>query len=202
MIIAERARTIRKLFIATTAIVTTAIAFSATSPPLAASWNIAPSGKASSSGELLFRVTPGNGDDPVEVTVFVLSGTSDTGVASNIRRALSTQLRAEKFNVESGAGANVLVTHAQGQPEFAVELIDSDVGDVRVTVQSTAPSASPTVPTQATPAVNPAPSATPPGPGDALPPADAAQPPAPPATAPPATVPPAAAPAAASPPTP
>ena len=46
----------------------------ANTPPLSGSWNIAPSGTASSSGELLFRVTPGDGSDATEITVSVAVG--------------------------------------------------------------------------------------------------------------------------------
>lgn len=152
------------------------------SVPLSTAWNIASSGKAASSGELLFRVTPGNGDDPVEVTVFVLSGANETGVASSIRRALSAQLDDGQFNIASGEGANVLVTGARQDDNFAVELVDSDVENVRVMVQSATPVAPPTVPPQSVPA-NPATTpATPAAPGNAAPPPDAAPPtPAPPA---------------------
>ncbi len=147
----------------------TPLADAANTPPLSDAWSIAPAGTAASSGELLFRVTPGDGSDPTEVTVFVLSGTNDTGVASNIRRALNTQLRADRFNVEPGEGANVLLT-SPGESDFSLELIDSDVENVRVVVQSAAPVAPPTVPSQAAPA-NPPPPATPQAPGDAVPPA-------------------------------
>ena len=37
-----------------------------TRPPLSEAWNIASSGRAASSGELMFRITPGDGSDPVE----------------------------------------------------------------------------------------------------------------------------------------
>jgi hypothetical protein len=149
---------------------------SGTSVPLSSAWNIASSGKAASSGELLFRVTPGGGADPVEVSVFVLSGANETGVASSIRRALSSQLDTRRFDVEAGQGANVLVSENAGiagvsAPGFAVELIDSDVENVRVMVQSAAPMASPTVPAQSVPAEQPTPP-TPAAPGDAVPPAN------------------------------
>jgi hypothetical protein len=134
------------------------------SVPVSEAWNIASSGKAGSSGELLFRLTPGNGDDPTEVTVFVLSGTNETGVASSIRRAMNTQLNAARFNVQAGEGANVLVTPARADDKFALELIDSDVENVSVIVRSASPVAPPTVPAQNTPA-NPPPPATPPAPG-------------------------------------
>jgi hypothetical protein len=161
--------------------------------PLSTAWNIASSGKASSSGELLFRVTPGDGRDPVEVTVFVLSGANETGVASSIRRALSTQLDTQRFDVQAGQGASVLVTSEAGAGAgaangFSLELLDSDVENVRVMVQSAMPVAPPTVPSQNVPANPPTPArpatpATPAAPGDAVPPTT----PQNPASLPPAT---------------
>jgi hypothetical protein len=144
----------------------------ANSLPLADAWNITSTGKASSSGELLFRVAGESGRDPVEVTVFVLSGTNETGVASSIRRALATQLDGRRFNVEAGEGANVLLTADRGNRGFSLELVDSDVDDVRVMVRSATPIAPPTVPPQKEPANPVVTPATPAAPGDAAPPAD------------------------------
>lgn len=145
-----------------------AVAQAENSPPISESWNISSSGKAADSGELVFRVTTGEGVDPVEVTVFVLSGTNETGVAQNIRRAFSTQLDEQRFDVAGGEGANVLLTGDRPDARFSVELIDSDVENVRVVVNSVAPVAPPTVPEQAQPANPPLP-ATPPAPGNATP---------------------------------
>lgn len=165
----------------------------ANAPPLASAWNIAASGKAAASGELVFRVTAEEGTDPVEVTVFVPSGTSDTGVASSIRRALSTQLDARRFNVSGGEGANVLVTNATGSSRFFLELVDSGVENVSVRVQNATPAAAPTVPIQQEPAIAPTSPATPPAPGNALPPPTEATP-ATPSTPPTSTPPPPASP--------
>ncbi|HUQ10404.1 MAG TPA: hypothetical protein VM146_08815 [Steroidobacteraceae bacterium] len=142
----------------------------ANTPPISAAWNITSAGKAESSGELLFRVT-GAGNAPVEVSVFVLSGTNETGVASSIRRALSTQL-GQSYNVEAGEGANVLLSSDRRSRGFSVELVDSDVENVRVSVQSATPVAPPTVPRQQVPANTPAIPSTPSAPGSARPPGD------------------------------
>jgi hypothetical protein len=171
----------------------------ANSPPIAAAWNITSSGKAGSSGELRFRVSDQANDDSVEITVFVLSGTNETGVASSIRRALSNQLDAQRFDVDTGEGANVQLSTDRND-RFSLELIDSDIDDVRVVVSSATPVAPPTVPQQQSPANSPAIPSTPPAPGDANPPpepapatpsapladssAPPATPPAPPATPP------------------
>jgi hypothetical protein len=158
---------IRAILLASTVAAFAQIAV-ANSPPLSGAWNIAPSGTASSSGELLFRVLPGDGGDAMEITVAVSAGTNDTGVARSIRRALSTQLRSDRFNVEVGVGANVMVTSA-GNAEFSIELVDSDVEDLRVAVRSTEPVLPPAVPGQFIPP-DPVTPATPSGPGGALPP--------------------------------
>jgi hypothetical protein len=165
-------------------------ALGANNPPLSGVWNIASSGKAGSSGELTFRVTPRDGSDPLEISVPVIGGTSEDGIARNIRRALSSQLRADRFDVSMGEGTNVVVSDPRGQANFSLELLDSDVENVRVLVQSVAPVAPPTVPEQQLPA-NPTQRGpeTPPAPGNAAPPANA--PPqtedgAPPTTSPPA----------------
>jgi hypothetical protein len=146
-------------------------AFGANTPPLSNAWNIAPAGKAAASGELEFRITTDDGSNPVDISVPVIAGTSEDGIARNIRRALSSQLRSDRFNVSLGEGANVLVTDQRGKPSFSLELTDSGVENVRVTVQSVAPVAPPTVPQQTTPANPPVqPPVTPQAPGDVVPP--------------------------------
>lgn len=190
-----------KFFAAVLSLLLLAVAtFAASNAPLSGEWNIRPSGTAASNGELVFRMTPGDAEqDPVEVTVFVRSGSSDVAVARDIRQALSNQLRRDRFNVRLGEGANVLVTDSRGQPNFSLELLDSDIDNLRVAVQAVEPAASPTVPAQAEPATAPAPG-TPASPGDVKPPAgspaatpDAAPAPASPgqpATSPPEQAPP------------
>jgi len=164
------------MLLAITAATFAQFAGAANTPPLSGSWSIAASGTASSSGELLFRMTPGDGSDATEITVSVASGTDETGVANNIRRALNTQLRGDRFDVEAGVGANVLLK-ATGKTGFSLELVDSDVESLRVAVQSAQPVAPPTVPRQATPATPPTTTpATPPAPGAAVPPAQPSQP--------------------------
>jgi hypothetical protein len=113
--------------------------------------------------------------DPVDITVPIMSGAKEASIARYIQRALSSQLRAHRLNVENGEGANVLVT-SSANASFSLELVTSDVENVRVAVQSAAPTAPPTVPRQATPANPPTTPATPAAPGDAVPPADAAPP--------------------------
>jgi hypothetical protein len=155
-----------------------ASAFSATAPPSAGVWNIATSGKAASSGDLEFRVTAVDGSDPVEISVPVIAGASEESVARTIRRVLSSQLPRDRYNVELGEGGNVMVSDPRGRPNFTLELLNSDIDNVRVAVQSVTPAAAPTVPKQAVPA-EPPPTNHPVQtvPGNALPPASTTPPP-------------------------
>ena len=137
-------------------------AWAATAPPSAGVWNIAATGKAASSGDLEFRVTTTDGSDPVEITVPVSAGATEEAMARSIRRVLSTQLPRERFDVELGEGGNVMVSDSRGRPNFTVELLNSDIDNVRVAVQSVTPSAAPTVPRQSEPAVPPPATTAPP----------------------------------------
>ena len=152
------------------AVMVAASVYADSGPPLASVWNIAPTGSADSSGALRFRVKSDDGE-PVDISVPVVAGANAETVARGIRRALSSQLRADRFNVQLGEGTNVLVSDTRGMPHFSMELLNSDVDNLRVAVQSVTPAASPTVPTQALPAVqdkNGKPSNS--GPGDVVPP--------------------------------
>lgn len=149
----------------------TAPSLAANGPPLASAWNIAATGSAASSGDLAFRITRADGSNPVDITVAVISGASQDSVARSIGRSLGSQLPRDKYTVQLGENANVLVSDPRGQPAFAIELIDSDIENVRVAVQSVTPAASPTVPAQGAPAEPPP--ATPPAsatPGNPVPP--------------------------------
>jgi hypothetical protein len=164
-----------------------ASAFAAAGPPLASTWNIATTGNATSSGDLDFRITRGDGSDPVDITVPVISGASQDSVARSIGRALSSQLRRDRYNVQLGENGNVMVSDQLGQPNFSLELVDATIENVRVAVQSVTPAAPPTVPPQAAPAEPPPASGTPPR---EAPPVTSPTSPAP-ANTPPATPPPA-----------
>lgn len=143
-----------------------AASFAFAGPPLAKVWNIAPTGQAGSSGDLHFRIHQRDGSDPVDITVPIIVGAKDQTVARSIRNSLASQLRRDRFKVELGEGTNVLVSDKRGQPNFAIELVDSDIENLRVAVQSVTPIAPPTVPEQSAPAPAQSPSpmpAAPPG---------------------------------------
>ena len=105
---------IRGIFILVAALAATNLT-AANAPPLAGEWNILPTGSAASSGDLLFRVTPGDGSDPVEVEVPVIAGSSDRAIASSIRRALVAQLPNNRYRVAQGEGTNILVSDPRGR---------------------------------------------------------------------------------------
>ncbi len=160
---------LRSWTLATAAACTAAFAFAG--PPLAKVWNIAPTGRAGTSGDLHFRIHQNDGSDPVDITVPVIVGAKDQTIARSIRNSLGSQLRRDRFKVELGQGTNVLVSDQRGQPNFAIELIDSDIDELRVQVQSVTTSVPPTVPTQSVPAVPPGNPTTVPGPPPAPAPA-------------------------------
>jgi len=132
-----------------------AISFAANGPPLAGVWNIEAKGQAASSGDLHFRIRQNDGSDPLDIRVRVSAGAKETTIARGIRDSLDSQLPAHRFKVELGEGSNVLVSDSRGQPNFSVELLDSDIDELRVAVQGVTPMASPTVPEQAKPAEPP-----------------------------------------------
>jgi hypothetical protein len=160
-----------------------ALAYAAPAPPSAGVWNIATTGDASSSGDLEFRITSTDGSAPVEVTVPVSAGASQDSVARSIRSALRSQLPRDRYDVQLGEGGNVQVSDPRFRPNFTLELLASDIDNLRIAVKSVTPAAPPTVPPQSVPAGTPAiPTPGNAAPGDALPPATATPPMAPPPT--------------------
>lgn len=98
-------------------------------------WRIELSGQALSSGELLFRVTPRQGE-ATDVAVKVRSGRGENQVARDVRDALAARLSPERFRVEVDDGEDVLVKKAQGQPDFALELVEARVQNVSIKIES------------------------------------------------------------------
>jgi len=78
---------IRIMLIATIAAIAQ-MAGAANSLPVSNAWNIAPSGNATSSGSLHFRMTAGDAN-PVDITVPIMSGAKEGSIARYIQRALS-----------------------------------------------------------------------------------------------------------------
>jgi hypothetical protein len=111
-----------------------AAAGSAIAAPTSNKWRIEMSGQALTTGEIVFRVTPRQGD-PVDVTVGIRSGRAENNVAKDVRDALAAKLNPDRYTVEVDDGEDILVKKKEGQPDFALELIDSDVQNVSIKVE-------------------------------------------------------------------
>ena len=97
-------------------------------------WRIECSGNAESSGMIQFNVLPHEGE-MVTVSVKVANGRSENEVAKDIRDAFRAQLPANRFQAETDDGEDVLIKKKDGQQDFAIELVASDVEHVRLNLQ-------------------------------------------------------------------
>ncbi|HEV7605830.1 MAG TPA: hypothetical protein VGO61_00710 [Steroidobacteraceae bacterium] len=110
-----------------------AISF-ADASPTANKWRIEMSGQALTTGEIVFRVTPRQGD-AVDVSVGIKSGRDENNVAKDVRDALAAKLSPDRYSVEVDDGEDILIKKKEGQPDFALELIDSNVRNVSIKVE-------------------------------------------------------------------
>jgi hypothetical protein len=110
-----------------------AIAF-ADSAPTSNKWRIELDGQAMKTGEIVFRVTPRQGES-TDVTVNVRSGRAENNVAKDVRDAFAAQLGPDRYSVEVDDGEDILIKKKEGQPDFALELVESDVRNVSVKVE-------------------------------------------------------------------
>jgi hypothetical protein len=97
-------------------------------------WRIELSGQALTTGELLFRVTPRQGES-TDIAVNIRSGREENKVAKDVRDAFAAKLSPERFTVEVDDGEDILVKKKDGQPDFALELIEANVQNVSVEVE-------------------------------------------------------------------
>ncbi|MEO8019414.1 MAG: hypothetical protein ABI769_16505 [Pseudomonadota bacterium] len=102
--------------------------------PTSNKWRIELSGQALTSGDIVFRVTPRQGDS-VDVTVGIKSGRAENNVAKDVRDALAAKLSPDRYSVEVDDGEDILVKKKAGQPDFALELIESNVQNVSIKVE-------------------------------------------------------------------
>jgi hypothetical protein len=110
-----------------------AIAF-ADASPTSNKWRIELSGQALTTGELLFRVTPRQGD-ATDISVNIRSGRDENNVAKDVRDALAAKLSPQRYTVEVDDGEDILVKKKEGQPDFALELVESNVQNVSIKVE-------------------------------------------------------------------
>jgi len=97
-------------------------------------WRIEMSGQALTSGDIVFRVTPRQGE-AVDVSVGIKSGRAENNVARDVRDALAAKLSPDRYTVEVDDGEDILIKKKEGQPDFAVELVDSNVRNVSIKVE-------------------------------------------------------------------
>jgi hypothetical protein len=97
-------------------------------------WRIELDGQPLNTGDLQFRVTPRQGE-PLDIVATVRSGRAENNVAKDVRDAFAAKLDPERFTVEVDDGEDVLIKKKEGQPDFALELIESDVRNVNIKVE-------------------------------------------------------------------
>jgi hypothetical protein len=110
-----------------------ALAYADTSPT-ANKWRIELDGQAQKTGDLQFRVTPRQGE-PIEITATIRSGRAENNVARDVRDAFAAKLSPERYSVEVDDGEDVLIKKKDGQPDFALELIESSVQNVNIRIE-------------------------------------------------------------------
>jgi hypothetical protein len=127
----------KKLGVISTAVVfsvmLTALAL-ADASPTSGKWRIELSGQALTTGELVFRVTPRQGE-ATDVAVNIRSGRAENNVAKDVRDALAAKLSPQRYSVEVDDGEDVLIKKKQGQPDFAIELLEANVQNVSIKVE-------------------------------------------------------------------
>jgi hypothetical protein len=94
-------------------------------------WRLQFSGASHSSGTIVLRFTPVGGD-AFDVQIGVPDGTEENAVAGLVVSALKETLRPDLYQVERDDGEDVLVRKQDGTADFALQVISSTVGDVRI----------------------------------------------------------------------
>ena len=102
--------------------------------PTSNKWRIEMSGQALTTGEILFRVTPRQGES-VDVSVGIKSGRDENNVAKDVRDALAAKLSPDRYSIEVDDGEDILIKKKEGQPDFAIELVESNVQNVSIKVE-------------------------------------------------------------------
>lgn len=110
-----------------------ALAF-ADAAPTSNKWRIELSGQALTTGDLVFRVTPRQGE-ATNVSVNIRSGRAENNVAKDVRDALASKLSPDRYTVEVDDGEDVLVKKKDGQPDFSLELVEANVQNVSIKVE-------------------------------------------------------------------
>jgi hypothetical protein len=96
-------------------------------------WNIELEGQPVKAGDIVFRVTPRQGE-PTDITVNVTPGRDEGKIVKDVRDALAAKLSPDRYTIEAG-GNDITIKKKEGQPDFALELVDSTVQNVSVKIE-------------------------------------------------------------------
>lgn len=107
---------------------------SADASPTSNKWRIELDGQALTTGQILFRVTPRQGE-ATDIAVNIRSGRDENNVAKDVRDAFAARLSPERYSVEIDDGEDILIKKKAGQPDFAVELVEANVQNVSIKVE-------------------------------------------------------------------
>ncbi|HET9862713.1 MAG TPA: hypothetical protein VFP37_04670 [Steroidobacteraceae bacterium] len=102
--------------------------------PTSNKWRIELDGQALTDGNLQFRVTPRQGE-PIDVVANIRSGRAENNVARDVRDAFAAKLDPQRYSVEVDDGEDILIKKKDGQPDFALEFIESNVRNVNIKVE-------------------------------------------------------------------
>lgn len=97
-------------------------------------WRIELDGQPLKTGDIQFRVTPRQGE-PTDITVNIKAGRAENNVAKDVRDAFAAKLSPERYSVEVDDGEDILIKKKEGQPDFAIELVESSVQNVSIKVE-------------------------------------------------------------------
>ena len=79
-------------------------------------------------------MTPRQGES-VDVVAAIRSGRAENNVARDVRDAFAAKLSPERYSVEVDDGEDILIKKKDGQPDFAIELVESNVRNVNIKVE-------------------------------------------------------------------
>jgi hypothetical protein len=97
-------------------------------------WRIVCMRDALSDGEVVFRLTPVDGE-PLELKVPIKAGTYENDIARQIRDVLRAKLSKELYHVETDDGEAVLVKKRMGKPTFRLEFVSHSVNGLGIRVE-------------------------------------------------------------------
>jgi hypothetical protein len=97
-------------------------------------WRIKCNGGARSDGTVLFRLTPVGGE-PTMVRVGVRYNRGENAIAHDVRDAFRAALPPKAFHIEVDDGEDVLVKKRGRQPDFLLELVETNIQHVSFNVK-------------------------------------------------------------------